>query len=124
MGVNAFVEELYKARKEGHQEQDEEFEPSLICEDILKEFASDLEDEAEASAVEQFLNMIWELTVDKVLMCFEHENLTQPPPWLPPLPLEKLPFLAPSNLEELKARVATEVVKDLKLAPRVSREAL
>ena len=74
--------------------------------------------------MEQFLNMIWELTVDKVLVCFEHENLTQPPPWLPPLPLEKLHFLAPSNLEELKARVASEVVKDLKLAPRVSREAL
>ena len=122
--VNAFVEVLYKARKEGHQVQDVEFEPSLVCNDILTEFASDLEDEAEASAVEQFLNMIWELTVDKVLMCFEHENLSQPPPWLPPLPLEKLHFLAPSNLEELKARVASEVIKDLKLAPRVSREAL
>ena len=122
--VNAFVEVLYKAKKEGHQVQDVEFEPSLICKDILREFASDLEDEAETSAVEQFLNMIWELTVDKVLVCFEHENLTQPPPWLPPLPLEKLHFLAPSNLEELKARVASEVVKDLKLAPRVSREAL
>ena len=122
--VNAFVEVLYKAREEGLQVQDVEFEPSLICQEILTEFASDLEDEAEASAVEQFLNMIWELTLDKVLTCFEHENLTQPPPWLPPLPLEKLNFLAPSNLEELKAKVALEVIKDLKLAPRVSREAL
>jgi len=122
--VNAFVEVLYKARKEGYQVQDVEFEPSLICNEILTEFASDLEDETEASAVEQFLNMIWELTVDKVVTCFEHENLTQPPPWLPPLPLEKLHFLAPSNLEQLKGRVASEVVKDLKLAPRVSREAL
>ena len=122
--VNAFVEVLYKARTENQQVEDVEFEPSLVCKDILAQFSTDLEDEAEASAVEQFLNMIWELTVDKVLMCFEHEGLTQPPPWLPPLPLEKLHFLAPNNLEELKARVANEVVKDLKLAPRVTREAL
>ena len=57
-------------------------------------------------------------------MCYEHETLTQPPPWLPPLPLDKLNFLAPGSLEDLKTRVAHEVVKDLKLAPRVSREAL
>ena len=122
--VNTFVEVLYNAKKEGQEVQEIAFEPRLLCGDILSKLTSDLENEMDSSAVEQFLNMIWELTVDKVLVCYEHETLTQPPPWLPPLPLDKLNFLAPGSLEDLKTRVAHEVVKDLKLVPRVSREAL
>ena len=122
--VNTFVEVLYNAKKEGQEVEEIAFEPSLLCGNILSKLTSDLENEMDSSAVEQFLNMIWELTVDKVLVCYEHETLTQPPPWLPPLPLDKLNFLAPGSLEDLKTRVAHEVVKDLKLAPRVSREAL
>ena len=56
--VNAFVEVLYKARKEGHQVQDVEFEPSLVCKDILTELKSDQVDEAETSAVEQFIKTL------------------------------------------------------------------
>ena len=66
--------------------------------------------EAEVGSLNQFHRMIHDLVMEKVREVFKNENLEQNPPWMPPIPVQKLKFLVPKTKELLLEKVKKQVI--------------
>ena len=80
--------------------------------------------ESERESFLKYHNMIFSVTVEKVIDVFKWENVEQNPPWMEQLPLQKMKFLIPRTLPSLVEIVQREVCSHLKMTKKVEKENL
>ena len=80
--------------------------------------------ESEKESFLMYNNMIFSVTVEKVIDIFKWENVEQNPPWMEQLPLPKMKFLIPRTLPSLVETVQKEVCSHLKMTKKVEKENL
>ena len=97
-----FVGAIYEARQAGLELATLSAPPASVP-------VADSLNEAEAEAVRKYHEMLFSVTLEKVLDIFRFETLEQNPPWMDQLPLARMKFSAPKSLPDLVARVQREV---------------
>ena len=97
-----FVGAIYEARQAGLELATLSAPPASVP-------VADSLNEAEAEAVRKYHEMLFSVTLEKVLDIFRFETLEQNPPWMDQLPLARMKFSAPKSLSDLVARVQREV---------------
>ena len=65
--------------------------------------------ETEAEFLRKYHEMLFSVTLEKVLAIYKFENLQQNPVWMEQLPLARMKYSAPRTLAQLVERVQKEV---------------
>ena len=115
--VEKFVTVIYEAKERGLELSNLFFDPNLV------ELPDDYT-EAEKESSLKYYNMLFSVTLEKVIDIYKWETAEQNPPWMEQLPLDRMRFLTPTSLPSLVSRVQAEVCSDLKMTRRVQRENL
>ena len=115
--VEKFVTVIHEAKGRGLDLSNLFFDPNLV------ELPDDYT-EAEKESSLKYYNMLFSVTLEKVIDIYKWETAEQNPPWMQQLPLDRMRFLTPTSLPSLVSRVQAEVCSDLKMTRRVQRENL
>lgn len=115
--IETYVKTIYQARQQGLELTTFTFQPDNV------DVPEDLNDEERESYL-SYHNMIFSVTLEKIINIYKWETVEQNPPWMQQLPLAKMRYTAPRTLEDLVAMVQREVGADLKVVKKIEKENL